>query len=108
MLSSTVWFSNTVGFWNLRPMPSWAMSASSVRGEVDAAAVEQHVARVGPVLPVMMSIIVVLPAPLGPMMARISPGASVERQVVDGAEAVERDADAVEIEQALRDPAAWR
>ena len=22
MLSSTVWFSNTVGFWNLRPMPS--------------------------------------------------------------------------------------
>ncbi len=30
----------------------------------------------GRVLPVMMSIIVVLPAPLGPMMARISPGAS--------------------------------
>src|ERR1700710_1903741 len=30
----------------------------------------------GLVLPVMMSIMVVLPAPLGPMMARISPGAS--------------------------------
>ena len=30
----------------------------------------------GRVLPVMTSIIVVLPAPLGPMMARISPGAS--------------------------------
>jgi hypothetical protein len=43
----------------------------------------------GRVLPVMTSIIVVLPAPLGPMMARISPGAS-ERQVVEGAEAVER------------------
>ena len=28
----------------------------------------------GLVLPVMMSIIVVLPAPFGPMMARISPG----------------------------------
>jgi hypothetical protein len=31
----------------------------------------------GRVLPVMTSIIVVLPAPLGPMMARISPGSSV-------------------------------
>ena len=30
----------------------------------------------GLVLPVMMSIMVVLPAPFGPMMARISPGAS--------------------------------
>jgi hypothetical protein len=30
----------------------------------------------GRVLPVMMSIIVVLPAPFGPMMARISPGSS--------------------------------
>ena len=31
----------------------------------------------GRVLPVMTSIIVVLPAPLGPMMARISPGSTI-------------------------------
>ena len=31
MLSETVWFSNTVGFWNLRPTPSSAISASSRR-----------------------------------------------------------------------------
>ena len=30
----------------------------------------------GRVLPVMTSIMVVLPAPLGPMMARISPGST--------------------------------
>ena len=46
-LSSTVWFSNTVGFWNLRPMPSSAIAASSslVRSTLP---VEQHVAVVGP------------------------------------------------------------
>ena len=48
----------------------------------------------------MMSIIVVLPAPFGPMMARISPGSMVERQVVERPEAVEGDVDAVEIEHA--------
>ena len=42
-------------------------------GEVDLA-VEIDLARSGRVLPVTMSIIVVLPAPFGPMMARISPG----------------------------------
>ena len=30
-LSSTVWLSNTVGFWNLRPMPSSAIALSSSR-----------------------------------------------------------------------------
>ena len=29
MLSATVWFSNTVGFWNFRPMPASAISGSS-------------------------------------------------------------------------------
>src|ERR1700712_5561484 len=36
----------------------------------------------GLVLPVMMSIIVVLPAPLGPMMARISPGWSISDRLL--------------------------
>ena len=40
--------------------------------EVDGLA-EEHLARVGPVLPVITSIIVVLPAPFGPMMQRSSP-----------------------------------
>ncbi len=42
-------------------------------GQVDLATVEEHFAAVGRVLPVMMSIIVVLPAPFGPMIARSSP-----------------------------------
>ena len=75
-LSSTVWFSNTVGFWNLRPMPSVAISASSsrVRSYLPSNIASPSSGRV---LPVMTSIIVVLPAPLGPMIARISPGARV-------------------------------
>ena len=38
MLSATLWLSNTVGFWNLRPMPSSAIEASSrvVRSVVPA------------------------------------------------------------------------
>ena len=35
-LSSTVWLSNTVGFWNLRPMPSWAIVGLVELGQVDA------------------------------------------------------------------------
>jgi hypothetical protein len=75
MLSSSVWLSNTVGFWNLRPMPSSTMSVSSslVRSMAFSNITSPTSGRV---LPVMTSIIVVLPAPLGPMMARISPGAS--------------------------------
>ena len=53
----------------------------------------------GLVLPVMMSIIVVLPAPFGPMMARISPGASVSDRLLRAWKPSKRDADAVEIEQ---------
>ena len=47
-----------------------------VLGEVDAA-LETDIAGSGCVLPVMISIIVVLPAPFGPMMARISPGSTM-------------------------------
>ena len=42
---------------------------------------------------------VVLPAPFGPMMARISPGSIDQRQRVQRAEAVEGDGDAVEVEE---------
>ena len=53
----------------------------------------------GRVLPVTTSIIVVLPAPFGPMMARISPGSIGEGEIVERLEAVERDGDAVEVEK---------
>ena len=56
----------------------------------------------GRVLPVMTSIIVVLPAPLGPMMQRSSPASIVERQVVQRLEAVEADGDVFEVEDARR------
>ena len=46
----------------------------------------------GRVLPVMTSIIVVLPAPFGPMMQRSSPAVMLERQRVERLEAVEADA----------------
>ena len=89
---TTVWLSNTVGFWNLRPMPRRAISASSMRGEVDVAAGTSRSPLSGRVLPVMTSIIVVLPAPFGPMMARISPASKYERERVQRLEAVEADA----------------
>ena len=73
MLSKTVWLSKTVGFWNLRPMPSAAISVSSSRVRLYKPSNIASPAS-GRVLPVTTSIIVVLPAPLGPMMARISPG----------------------------------
>ena len=97
-LSSTVWFSKTVGFWNLRPMPRSAMPASSIL--VRSMLPSKKTSPVsGRVLPVMTSIIVVLPAPFGPMIARISPGSSDERKAAQRLVAVEGDADAVEIEE---------
>jgi len=44
-LLKTLSFSNTVGFWNFRPMPRLAMAASSRR--VRSIRVEQHVACIG-------------------------------------------------------------
>ena len=73
-LSSTVCMSNTVGFWNLRPMPSsaiWVHRAWTDRGCPPRNKRRRYRGRV---LPVTTSIMVVLPAPLGPMIARISPG----------------------------------
>ena len=74
--SSTVWLRNTVGFWNFRPMPSSAMSVSERR--VRSFASPKNASPVsGRVFPVITSIIVVLPAPLGPMMQRNSPGSMI-------------------------------
>ncbi len=79
--SNTVWFSNTVGFWNLRPMPRRAISVSGrrVRSNVWP---KNAVPASGRVLPVMTSIIVVLPAPLGPMMQRSSPRSIVSESAL--------------------------
>ncbi|MNJ60643.1 hypothetical protein D3C77_563910 [compost metagenome] len=70
--SKTLRASNTVGFWNLRPIPAWAICTSlmRVRSRVSP---NQALPVVGRVFPVMTSISVVLPAPLGPMMQRNSP-----------------------------------
>ena len=59
------------------------------RGEVVRAAANSTSPSSGRVLPVMTSIMVVLPAPFGPMMARISPGSIDERKIVERPEAVE-------------------
>ena len=97
-LSSTVCISNTVGFWNLRPMPSSAISvsSSSVRS---MRAVEIDVAVVGPGLAGddvhHGGLAGAVRADDGAHLA----GLDRERQVVERAEAVERHGDAVEIEQ---------
>ena len=50
-------------------------------GQIVAPASKNTSPASGRVLPVMTSIIVVLPAPFGPMIARISPGSTDERQI---------------------------
>ncbi len=76
-----MWLSNTVGFWNLRPMPADAISCSRNRSR---SMVEPKNASPpsGRVLPVMTSIMVVLPAPFGPMMARISAWSTVSERLL--------------------------
>ena len=104
-LSSTVWFSNTVGFWNLRPMPSWAMAASSwaVRSTLPLSNSTSPAS--GLVLPVMTSIMVVLPAPFGPMMARISPARVSSDRLLIARKPSKLTVTPFEVEQALRDVA---
>ena len=97
--SNTVCCSNTVGFWNLRPMPARAISGS-VRRVRSMVWPKNAVPASGRVLPVMTSIIVVLPAPFGPMTQRSSPASIVERKLVERLEAVEADRDVVEIQDA--------
>ncbi len=80
-LSHTVCGSNTVGFWNFRPMPSAAIAGSSSRVR-SVVAPKITLPASGRVLPVMMSIIVVLPAPLGPITARISPGSRTSERLL--------------------------
>jgi hypothetical protein len=70
--SSTVSGSNTVGFWNLRPMPTSAIAGSS-RLSRSMFCPNQAEPESGRVLPVITSIMVLFPAPFGPMMQRSSP-----------------------------------
>src|SRR3954470_21202125 len=79
ILSATVWLSNTVGFWNFRPMPRSAMAASSRSSRLWTPSNTASPSS-GRVFPVTTSIMVVLPAPFGPMMARISPGSIVKER----------------------------
>ena len=61
-------------------MPSSAISASSSRVRSYEPS-NMTSPRSGRVLPVTTSIIVVLPAPFGPMMARISPGSMAKERL---------------------------
>ena len=70
--SNTLSCSNTVGFWNLRPTPISAISFSRRRSR-SMFWPKDTLPASGRVLPVITSIMVVLPAPLGPMMQRSSP-----------------------------------
>jgi len=78
---------DTVGFWNFgrfRARRSWFRRPGQIGNTV-----EQHLAFIRFVLPVMMSIIVVLPAPFAAMMARISRGGrAFSDMIVDGMKAV--------------------
>ena len=98
MLSSTVCMSNTVGVWNLRPMPSSAIAASSsaVRSCEPS---NRAVPSFGRVFPVITSIIVVLPAPFGPMMARISAWSMASDRAFSARKPSKETRDVVEIEQ---------
>ena len=73
--SKTFRNSNTVGFWNLRPMPACAISGS-VRANRLRSCPNHTDPLSGRVLPVMTSIIVVFPAPFGPMIQSSSPGST--------------------------------
>ena len=97
-LSSTVCMSNTVGFWNLRPMPSSAICGLVELGQVGAA-VEQHVALVRPGLAGDDVHHGGLAGAVRADDRAHLAGLDRERQLVERLEAVERDADAVEIEQ---------
>ena len=77
-----------------------AISASRQLGQVDRLPPKNTLPASGRVLPVMTSIIVVLPAPLGPMMQRSSPASSASESVVQRLEAVEADGDVVEVQDA--------
>ena len=95
--SNTVRKSNTVGFWNLRPMPAWAISGSFIVSRLIWFPKNTRPAS-GRVLPVTTSIIVVLPAPFGPITQSSSPGVDVQGEVVEGLEAVEAHRHLLQVE----------
>ena len=97
MLSSTVWLSNTVGFWNFRPMPRLAISVSSclVRSML---AVEKHLAGVRPRLAGYDVHHRRLAGAVGSDDGAHLALAERQRQIVERAESVEGHGNAVEIE----------
>ena len=94
----TVWFSNTVGFWNLRPMPSSAILGLVQLGEI-VAAVEIDVALVGPRLAGDDVHHRRLAGAVGADDRAHLAGLEHQRQAAQRLVAVEGNADAVEIEQ---------
>ena len=76
--------------WSGRRLPSKKTSPSS-----------------GRVLPVTTSIIVVLPAPFGPMMARISPVSTTSDRSFSALKPSKRDGDAVEVEERAWRSSSW-
>ena len=95
--SNTERCSNTVGFWNLRPMPIEAISFSRRRSR---SIVEPKNARPasGRVLPVMTSIMRRLAGAVRADDAAHLAGADRERERVQRLEAVEADGDVVEVQ----------
>ena len=73
--------------------------SGSVRFKQSDAAAERTRPASGRVLPVITSIIVVLPAPFGPMMQRSSPTSMYELQIVQRAEPVEAHGDLFDIQE---------
>ena len=98
MLSSTVCISNTVGFWNLRPMPSSAICGLVELGQI-VAAVEIHVAVIRPGLAGHDVHHRGLAGAVGADDRAHLAAARPQREIVERAEAVERHGDAVEVEE---------
>ena len=91
--SNTVCCSNTVGFWNLRPMPACAISGSCQAREIDRLAEERR-ALVGPRLAGDDVHHRRLAGAVGADHAAQLAGVDGQRQLVQRLEAVEADADA--------------
>ena len=96
--------SNTVGFWNLRPMPVRAIDRLRFMRVRSIVCPRKTLPESGRVLPVMTSIIVVLPAPFGPITQRNSPDIDRQRQLVQRAKSIEAHGHVFEIQnRAVRD-----
>ena len=97
-LSSTLSAGNGRTSWNVRAMPR--RHTTSGAQPVDRARRQSVIAPAsGAIAPAIMLNSVVLPAPFGPITAKISPSGTVEAHAVDGDQAAEAFADGVERKQ---------